>query len=135
LLPEKSPEQTNSWENPSKQARVTYKQKKKQKLRFASARPLHAGLFQCKGTEKRDAFQILSERRLRQKVYSLPPPDVTVAVMEAQEIARKERTASLRPGILGGKSEKKEAHAMREVEEETTTGRGRRELVRFSEPV
>lgn len=49
LLPDKSAEQTNSWENPSQQARVTYKQKKKQKLRPSSAWPLHAGLLTAKG--------------------------------------------------------------------------------------
>jgi len=43
------------------------------------------------------------------------------------------KNSKLETGNFGDKSEKKEAHAMREMEEETTTGR--REFVRFREPV
>ena len=55
-----------------------------------------------------------------------------VAVMEAQETARKERIASLRPGILGTNQRRKRRMPF-EMEEQTTTGR--REFVRFREPV
>ena len=84
----------------------------------------------AKGPRRREAWRLPKSQLEKTSAEGalaccFPQPEVTVAVMEAQEIARKERIASLRPGILGANQRRKRRMPCerRKKRRETTTGR------------